>query len=76
MNRFLKRPESLLIDRQTVAALLNCSLRHVISLEHAGTLKPIRLGTAVRHSRAFIDSFIEVEQLRPPGDTGDLSFLY
>jgi hypothetical protein len=76
MNRiYSPKAEPLLIDRETVAALLGVSHRHVISLEQAGKLKPIRLGTVVRHARKFIDDFISVEQLRPPGDTSDLSFL-
>lgn len=77
MNPFRSpKVEPLLIDRETAAKLLGCSLRHVINLERTGKLRPIRLGAAVRHSKAFIDRLIEVEQLRLPGDTGDLSFLY
>lgn len=77
MNRiYSQKAEPLLIDRETVAALLNVSVRHVINQERAGKLKPIRLGTVVRHARKFIDSFIEVEQLRRPGCTDDLSFLH
>lgn len=77
MNPFIRpKVEPLLIDRPTVARLLKCSERHVVNLEQAGKLRPIRLGTLVRHSREFIDRFIVVEQLRRPGDDGDLSFLY
>lgn len=72
---YAPKAEALLIDRDTVAALLGCSHRHVVALEQAGKLRPIRLLTAVRHSRKFIDDFIYVEQLRRPGDDGDLSFF-
>ena len=53
-------PPALLLDVQTVAALLDCSPRHVYRLHDAGRMpSAIKVGALVRWSRLAIDSWIE-----------------
>jgi excisionase family DNA binding protein len=49
-----------LLDVKTVAALLDCSPRHVYRLSDAGRIpSPIRIGTLVRWSRQKIQDWID-----------------
>lgn len=48
-----------LLDVKQVAALLNCSQRHVFRLADAGAMpKPSKLGTLVRWNRTELDAWI------------------
>ena len=48
-----------LLDVEGVAALLNCSPRHVYRLADAGKMPPpVRLGSLVRWSRAALDDWL------------------
>ena len=50
---------AMLEDVHGVAALLNCSARHVYRLADAGKMpRPVRLGSLVRWSRVTIESWI------------------
>jgi excisionase family DNA binding protein len=52
-------PAAVLLSVDDVAALLNCSARHVYRLSDAGRLPaPVRLGTLVRWSRHAIECWI------------------
>ena len=54
---------ALLLDARAVAALLNVSAKTVQRLAARGELpQPIRLGRAVRWSRAAIETFLEARQ--------------
>ena len=49
-----------LLDVQAVAALLDCSVRHVYRLSDAGKMPaPVRLGSLVRWSSASIREWID-----------------
>jgi excisionase family DNA binding protein len=49
-----------LLDVRGVAALLDCSPRHIYRLADAGRMPtPVRLGALVRWSRQAIESWIE-----------------
>jgi len=49
-----------LLDVQTVARLLGCSVRHVYRLADSGDMpRPVRLGALVRWSRQTIEEWIE-----------------
>ena len=53
------RQPSALIDVQGVAALLNCSARHVYRLADMGRMpRPVKLGALVRWSRVAILDWI------------------
>jgi excisionase family DNA binding protein len=48
-----------LLDVNGVAALLNCSPRHVYRLSDSGKMPaPVRLGTLVRWPRAAVDAWL------------------
>jgi excisionase family DNA binding protein len=48
-----------LLDVRAVAALLNCSPRHVYRLSDAGHMpRPVRLGALVRWRREEIDAWL------------------
>ena len=48
-----------LLDVKQVAALLNCSQRHVFRLSDAGSMpKPRKLGTLVRWNRLELEAWI------------------
>jgi excisionase family DNA binding protein len=50
---------SALLDVQQVAALLNCSSRHIYRLSDAGRMPPpVRLGALVRWSRSSIEEWL------------------
>lgn len=50
---------SKLLDVRTVAALLDCSPRHVYRLADAGKMpRPMKLGALLRWSRAAIEAWI------------------
>jgi predicted DNA-binding transcriptional regulator AlpA len=49
---------SLLITRREAARLMSVSQRHLYNLERAGWFTPIRLGHAIRYSRADIAAAI------------------
>lgn len=52
-------PEAALLDVKQVAALLNCSQRHVYRLADAGAMpKPRKLGTLVRWDRLQLEVWI------------------
>jgi len=49
-----------LLDVQAVAALLDCSVRHVYRLSDAGKMPaPVKLGALVRWNRASIELWID-----------------
>jgi excisionase family DNA binding protein len=51
--------EAALIDVRAVAALLNCSPRHVCRLADAGRMPaPVRIGALVRWRRTDLDSWL------------------
>jgi excisionase family DNA binding protein len=51
--------ESLLIDVEQVANLLNCSVRHVYRMVDSGRMPcPVRLGTLCRWSRQTLTDWI------------------
>jgi excisionase family DNA binding protein len=51
--------EAALIDVRAVAALLDCSSRHVYRLSDAGRMPgPVRIGALVRWRRAEIEEWI------------------
>jgi len=53
------RDHAALLDVRAVAALLNCSPRHVYRLADAGRLPaPVRLGGLVRWRRADLDAWL------------------
>ena len=53
------RARSELLDDQAVAAMLDCSPRHVYRLSDAGKLpRPLKLGALVRWNRAVILEWI------------------
>jgi len=57
----LSRPDSsaALLDVDAVAALLNCSTRHVRRLADAGRMPPpVRLGALVRWSRQAVEQWV------------------
>lgn len=50
---------SAMLDVQAVAAMLDCSPRHVYRLSDGGLMPPpVRLGALVRWSRAVIEAWI------------------
>jgi excisionase family DNA binding protein len=52
-------PAAALLDVRTVAALLDCSTRHVYRLVDAGHMPPpVRLGALVRWRRQAIEDWI------------------
>jgi excisionase family DNA binding protein len=52
-------PAAVLLDVRAVAALLNCSSRHIYRLADAGLMPgPMRLGALVRWSRTEIERWI------------------
>jgi excisionase family DNA binding protein len=52
-------PAAALLDVDTVAAMLDCSARHVYRLAGAGRMPaPVRLGSLVRWSRVVIERWI------------------
>jgi excisionase family DNA binding protein len=49
-----------LLDVRAVAALLNCSARHVYRLSDAGRMPPpVRLGALVRWRRQDLDAWLD-----------------
>jgi excisionase family DNA binding protein len=52
-------PAAALVDVRAVAALLDCSARHVYRLSDAGRMPPpVRLGSLVRWRRADVEDWI------------------
>ena len=52
-------PNPSLLDVRAVAALLDCSPRHVYRMSDAGRMPaPVRVGALVRWPRAVIDSWV------------------
>ena len=52
-------PMPVLLDVNTVAALFDCSPRHIYRLADSGRMpRPIRLGSLVRWSRTEIETWI------------------
>jgi len=52
-------PRAELLDVRRVAALLDCSTRHVYRLADAGRMpRPVRLGSLVRWRRAELEEWI------------------
>jgi excisionase family DNA binding protein len=52
-------PAAALLDVRAVAALLDCSPRHVYRLAHAGRMPPpLRIGALVRWRRADLDTWL------------------
>jgi excisionase family DNA binding protein len=52
-------PAAQLLDVEQVAAILNCSVRHVYRLSDAGRMPPrLRLGSLVRWRRQDIDTWL------------------
>lgn len=50
---------AVLLDAKTVAALLNCSTRHVFRLVASGRLPPpVRVGALLRWPRAVLEKWI------------------
>jgi excisionase family DNA binding protein len=50
---------SVLLDVRAVAALLNCSSRHVYRLADSGRMpKPVRVGALVRWRRTDLDAWL------------------
>jgi excisionase family DNA binding protein len=53
-------PAAQLLDVRAVAALLDCSSRHVYRLADAGRMPPpVRLGALVRWRRADLDRWLD-----------------
>jgi excisionase family DNA binding protein len=53
-------PAAALLDVQAVAALLDCSARHVYRMADAGQLPaPVRLGSLVRWRRAEVLAWLD-----------------
>jgi excisionase family DNA binding protein len=52
-------PSAALLDVRAVAALLDCSPRHIYRLSDAGLMpSPVRIGALVRWRRADLDSWL------------------
>jgi excisionase family DNA binding protein len=61
MSEVLTPPETVpaLLDVQAVAALLDCSTRHVYRLADAGQMpRPVKLGALVRWRRQDMDTWL------------------
>lgn len=51
--------DAALLDVQSVAALLNCSPRHVYRMSDAGRIpRPVRIGALVRWSRQRLEQWV------------------
>ncbi len=64
-----------LLDVRAVAALLDCSTRHVYRMADAGRMpKPLKIGSLLRWQRADLDAWL-AEGWRPPDDLPATAFV-
>jgi excisionase family DNA binding protein len=69
-GRDARTRDAVLLDVAAVAAMLNCSERHVYRLSDAGRMpRPLKLGALVRWNRAIVLAWIEdgCKPVRMPG---------
>ncbi|HUY32963.1 MAG TPA: helix-turn-helix domain-containing protein [Pirellulales bacterium] len=69
-------PVAALLDVQAVAAMLNCSPRHVRRLADAGRMPaPVKLGALIRWRRADLDAWLDAgcKAVRSISTTGKVS---